>query len=192
MTSVSRKFKVVLLGASSAGKTSIVIRFCKGTFLHGQEPTIGAAFISREVATRDGLVALHVWDTAGQERYRSLVPKYTQGAAAIVIVYDVSDHKSFKAAQDLYDETHVNHPSGVAWFLVANKVDLPGAVPPDTARAFASEAGITFLETSAESGEGIQDLFMRIAEGIPKLPLAPGETVELQGQAGPAQENGCC
>jgi Ras-related protein Rab-5C len=191
MTSLSRKFKVVLLGASAAGKTSIVIRFCKGTFSQGQEPTIGAAFISRDITTRDGIVSLHVWDTAGQERYRSLVPKYSQGAAAIIIVYDATDPDSFAAAQACYAETHENLPSGVVWFLVANKCDLPPTVDPVTARDFANEKDLIFVETSAMTGQGVSDLFLEVAQAIPKLPAA-GDTLDLRQPAGPPKPDGCC
>ncbi|RWW62207.1 hypothetical protein BHE74_00030669 [Ensete ventricosum] len=73
-----------------AGKSSLVLRFVKGQFLEFQESTIGAAFFSQTLAVSDATVKLEIWDTAGQERYHSLAPMYYRGAAASIIVYDIS------------------------------------------------------------------------------------------------------
>jgi small GTP-binding protein len=167
---LSKKFKVVMMGASSVGKTSIVIRFGQGTFSPDQEPTIGAAFISRDVQTDRGNISLHIWDTAGQERYRALVPNYSQGSSAIVIVYDCQSPESFDAAKEWLAQAKGNHPDGVVWFLVANKVDLESAVTVDEARAFADREELCFVETSAKTGQGVHELFVEIAKRIPTLP----------------------
>jgi small GTP-binding protein len=167
---IGKRFKVVLMGSSSVGKTSIVIRFSKGVFSFGQESTIGAAFVSRDIHTDRGLVALHIWDTAGQERYRSLIPRYSQGAAAIVVVYDVSDAESFVAAQQWVVECRENHASDVIWFLVGNKADLPPAIDRAKAIEYATTEGLSFIETSAKTGHNIDRLFLEIAKRVPTFP----------------------
>jgi Ras-related protein Rab-5C len=83
--------KLVLLGDMGAGKSSLVLRFVRGQFLEYQESTIGAAFFSQTVAVNDATVKFEIWDTAGQERYHSLAPMYYRGAAAAVIVYDITN-----------------------------------------------------------------------------------------------------
>jgi small GTP-binding protein len=193
MTVRQKKFKVVLMGASSVGKTSLVIRFSRNVFISGQESTIGAAFISREVETPKGTVALHVWDTAGQERYRALVPRYSQGAAAIIIVFDLSDSESLKAAKDWYLETKVNHPSGVAWFLVGNKCDLESVADVEEAREFAAGEGLCYMETSAKTGQNVNELFVQIAKMVPTFP-GGGEhdPVELEKAKNEPADGGCC
>ena len=85
------KQKVVFLGDSSVGKTSIIARYMSGNFNNGYEATIGTDFSTKSVTTSAGKsVQLQIWDTAGQERYRSLIPSYIRDSAAAVIVYDIS------------------------------------------------------------------------------------------------------
>ena len=189
----SRKYKVVLIGSSSVGKTSIVIRFSKNVFTGGQESTIGAAFISRDIQTEQGSVSLHVWDTAGQERYRSLVPKYSQGASAIIIVYDVTDQESFIQAQDWYDQAVQNHPGRVVWFLVANKCDLPAQVDAEKAKEYAESKNMQYIETSAKTGQNIQELFVQIANLVPKLPSDTStQGLDLNTQPSKEEKKKCC
>lgn len=86
------KFKIVLLGLSGVGKTSIMNRFVNGTFYDYIDTTIGALFFNIKQYVHDGkLIDMQIWDTAGQERYRSLIPMYARSADVILIVYDVSD-----------------------------------------------------------------------------------------------------
>ena len=84
------QFKLVLLGDSAVGKSSLVLRFVRGQFFEYQESTIGAAFLTQTVALNDTTVKFEIWDTAGQERYHSLAPMYYRGAAAAIVVYDIT------------------------------------------------------------------------------------------------------
>merc|ERR1712113_628789 len=93
------QFKLVLLGESAVGKSSLVLRFVKGQFHKFQESTIGAAFLTQTVLLDDTTVKFEIWDTAGQERYHSLAPMYYRGAQAAVVVYDVTSNDSFERAQ---------------------------------------------------------------------------------------------
>ncbi|KAJ1894844.1 GTP-binding protein of the rab/ypt, partial [Kickxella alabastrina] len=93
-------FKVVLLGESAVGKSSLVTRFARNHFDQYKESTIGAAFLTKEVTLDDNITAnLHIWDTAGQERYKSLAPMYYRNAAAAVVVYDITQRESFGKAK---------------------------------------------------------------------------------------------
>jgi small GTP-binding protein len=193
MTAKQKKFKVVLMGASSVGKTSLVIRFSRNVFTSAQESTIGAAFISREVDTGRGTVALHVWDTAGQERYRALVPRYSQGAVAIIIVFDLTDNNSLDAAKDWFSETRENHSAAVIWFLVGNKCDLPIVADVEKAREFATTNGLTYVETSAKTGQNVNELFVHVAKMIPQFPDSGNENgVEIERAGNEPKESACC
>jgi len=93
------QFKLVLLGESAVGKSSLVLRFVRGQFFDYQESTIGAAFLTQTVALSDSTVKFEIWDTAGQERYHSLAPMYYRGAAAAIVVYDITSPDSFARAK---------------------------------------------------------------------------------------------
>merc|ERR1712137_20550 len=95
------QFKLVLLGESAVGKSSLVLRFVKGQFLDFQESTIGAAFLTQTVCLNDTTVKFEIWDTAGQERYHSLAPMYYRGAQAAIVVYDITNADSFDRAKKL-------------------------------------------------------------------------------------------
>ncbi|CAN1327695.1 Ras-related protein RABF2a [Linum perenne] len=96
--------KLVLLGDPGAGKSSLVLRFVKNQFVEFQESTIGAAFFSQTLAVTDVTVKFEIWDTAGQERYHSLAPMYYRGAAAAIIVYDITNPASFDRAKKWVQE----------------------------------------------------------------------------------------
>lgn len=91
--------KLVLLGDMGTGKTSLVLRFVKGQFFEFQESTIGAAFFTQVLSLNEATIKFDIWDTAGQERYHSLAPMYYRGAAAAVVVYDITSMDSFVRAK---------------------------------------------------------------------------------------------
>ncbi|TNN35043.1 Ras-related protein Rab-5A [Liparis tanakae] len=94
------QFKLVLLGESAVGKSSLVLRFVKGQFHEFQESTIGAAFLTQTVCLDDTTVKFEIWDTAGQERYHSLAPMYYRGAQAAIVVYDITNEDAQSYADD--------------------------------------------------------------------------------------------
>jgi len=98
------QFKLVLLGESAVGKSSLVLRFVKGQFHEFQESTIGAAFLTQTVCLDDTTVKFEIWDTAGQERYHSLAPMYYRGAQAAIVVYDITNADTFERAKQWVKE----------------------------------------------------------------------------------------
>ncbi|KAM7524667.1 hypothetical protein LguiA_014569 [Lonicera macranthoides] len=116
--------KLVLLGDVGAGKSSLVLRFVKGQFVEFQESTIGAAFFSQTLAVNDATVKFEIWDTAGQERYHSLAPMYYRGAAAAVIVYDITNQTSFDRAKKWVQELQAQGNTNMVMALAGNKADL--------------------------------------------------------------------
>ncbi|XP_029121696.2 ras-related protein RHN1 isoform X1 [Elaeis guineensis] len=116
--------KLVLLGDMGTGKTSIALRFVKGQFFDCQESTIGAAFFSQILSLNEATVKFDIWDTAGQERYHSLAPMYYRGAAAAVVVYDISSTDSFNRAKKWVQELQRQGNPHLVMALVANKADL--------------------------------------------------------------------
>ncbi|CAN1327697.1 Ras-related protein RABF2a, partial [Linum perenne] len=114
----------VLLGDPGAGKSSLVLRFVKNQFVEFQESTIGAAFFSQTLAVTDVTVKFEIWDTAGQERYHSLAPMYYRGAAAAIIVYDITNPASFDRAKKWVQELQAQGNPNMVMALAGNKADL--------------------------------------------------------------------
>jgi len=198
------QFKLVLLGESAVGKSSLVLRFVKGQFLDYQESTIGAAFLTQTVCLNDTTVKFEIWDTAGQERYHSLAPMYYRGAQAAIVVYDITSYDSFDRAKKWVKELQRQGNPNIVIALAGNKVDLASkrAVEIEEAQPYAEENGILFMETSAKTAANVNELFVAIAKKLPKNQTRPPSTRGLvqptadtpSGQGKPAakQQGGCC
>ncbi|KAG1659057.1 hypothetical protein FOA52_001295 [Chlamydomonas sp. UWO 241] len=161
--------KLVLLGEMGSGKSSLVIRYVKGQFFESQASTVGAAFLTKTLTEHN--VKFEIWDTAGQERYHSLAPMYYRGAAAAIVVYDITSADSFMRAQGWVRELQRqgNNPTMIV-ALAGNKSDLEAsrAVSQEEAGTYASENGLYFIETSAKTAARVSDLFTSIAALFPK------------------------
>lgn len=166
----AKSAKLVLLGESGVGKSSIALRFARNEFFSNQETTIGATFLTRTVRLPTaGSAALkyEIWDTAGQERYRSLAPIYYRGACGALVVYDVTHKESFKRAQNWIRELRTNADPSLTIFLVGNKLDMEPSlrqVTTEEGEALAATEEVAgFYEASAKEGTNIEQIFMDLA-----------------------------
>ncbi|KZO94111.1 GTP-binding protein RAB5 [Calocera viscosa TUFC12733] len=204
------QFKLVLLGESAVGKSSLVLRFVKDQFDDYRESTIGAAFLTQTVSLEDGTsVKFEIWDTAGQERYKSLAPMYYRSAACAICVYDITQSASLEKAKSWIRELQRQADPSIVIALCGNKADLAARrqVSQEEAQKFAEEEGLMWCETSAKTGEGVNDIFDRIAHKLPQVappqaqrgaaaakgPGGAGKSVDLnkQGGAGATGPEGC-
>lgn len=190
--------KLVLLGEMGSGKSSLVLRFVKGEFFDYQESTIGAAFLTKPLPEHN--VKFEIWDTAGQERYHSLAPMYYRGAAAAIIVYDVTSADSFTRAKAWVKELQRTGNANMIMALAGNKIDLVKnpvnrQVTTEEAQAYANEHDLYFLETSAKEATNVDELFQEIAKRLPKADVInrPSNSLPLE-QAPPSRpaDGKCC
>ena len=161
-TTTSRKkvlLKLIILGDSGVGKTSLMNQYCNKRFSNQYKATIGADFLTKEVMIDDKLVTLQIWDTAGQERFQSLGVAFYRGADACVLVYDITSEKSFEQLNSWRDEflTQANprDPDNFSFVVVGNKVDKEPErrVPKTKATQWCKSKGpkpIPHFETSAK------------------------------------------
>merc|ERR1719443_1986714 len=118
----------------------------------------------------DCTVKFEIWDTAGQERYHSLAPMYYRGAAAAIVVFDITSRASFNRANTWVKELQRQGNPNIVIALAGNKADLGSKrmVEPEEAESYASDNGIFFMETSAKTATNVNELFVAIARKLPK------------------------
>jgi Ras-related protein Rab-5C len=160
-----KSYKIVLLGDTGVGKSSIASQYTKGDFNHYQEPTIGAAFMCKqcEIQFEGTRVSckFEIWDTAGQERYKSLAPMYYRGAQIALVVYDITSEDSLKGAKFWLEELENKGPEDIYKILVGNKMDLEEdrKVSHDAIFEIASKFNCMHRYVSAKDSKRVSNLF---------------------------------
>ncbi|ORC92648.1 putative ras-related GTP-binding protein [Trypanosoma theileri] len=176
MSTVSRTtaIKIVLCGPSNAGKTSITKRFITDSFDEFQDTTVGSAFFSKQLYSKEHNtnVRVEVWDTAGQEKYRAMAPMYFRHAAGALLVFDETSLDSFKELETVWLPELLPHMNNNTEFIVVcgNKCD---AVVSDDQRESVRQAeevcrmkGMTFFDTSAKKGQNVHEAFQGLVDRI--------------------------
>lgn len=163
--------KVIILGDSGVGKTSLMQQFVNGKFSHQYKATIGADFLTKELTIDDKSVTMQLWDTAGQERFQSLGIAFYRGADCCVLVYDVTNQKSFENISLWKDEfliqANVKNPENFPFVIIGNKVDVDDSkkvISTKKAQQFANNLGnLPLFQTSAKEAVNIDQAFDVIA-----------------------------
>jgi small GTP-binding protein len=160
--------RIIFIGDSGVGKTSIIHRIRTGAFLELFAPTVGTGVTQFSVKTDIGHKMFQLWDTAGQEVYRKIIPIYFKGADVAVIAFAFSDRASFANLDGWLEELHANTDPDTATLIVGNKADLDRDVGEADARKWASERHFPVLFVSAKTGEGIEELKGEIVDQYTK------------------------
>ena len=165
-----RILKLLMLGDSLVGKTSLVRRVCDGVFQASEAiPTYGMDFRTK-IVTRNGLrLRLQIWDTAGQERFQTITPQYYRDAMGIVLAYDITNERSFKNVSRWIKDISANTERGkIEMILVGTKVDLTDSrqVSLEESKALADSLSIAHFEVSSLTGERVREAFAHIADLI--------------------------
>ena len=160
--------KVLTLGDTMVGKSSIVVRFADNKFDDNIFSTIGIDFKTKYIKIGDSSVKVLIWDTAGQEKFQNIARQYYKGANGVLLIYNICDRKSFERINFWLKELKENNRIDELFIcLVGNKIDLEDKRIISTAEGetFAKDNNIHFFEVSAKTGKGISELFNKVIKG---------------------------
>ena len=161
-------FKIILIGDSGVGKTNILSKFIKNEFEERLKPTVGVEFGSKNFTIDGYLVKAQIWDTAGEERYRSITSAYYKGAKGCLLVYSITDRRSFDNIDKWIEQLKGNSDEDLCIILVGNKIDIEDFVDVKTEEGMekAKSLNIPFMETSALNNQNIDKVFQKLIEEV--------------------------
>jgi len=163
------QYKILMLGDSGSGKTSILIRYTNDIFTPTFITTIGIDFKIKIIKIEDKILKLQIWDTAGQERFRSITESYYRGACAIVLLYDVTNRQTFLNIKNWMESISKNVSSKTKVVLVGNKIDVDKSlitVSTEEGKELSKQYKIPFFECSARKDINIKEIFETIARQL--------------------------
>lgn len=196
--------KVIILGDSGVGKTSLMNQYVHKRFSNQYKATIGADFLTKEVMIDDKLVTLQIWDTAGQERFQSLGVAFYRGADSCVLVHDITEAKSFDSLESWMDEflAHAapRNADNFPFVVLGNKADMDNRRQVSTSKAkawCASKGDIPFFETSAKEAMNVEQAFQTIAKNAlsqeaANKPIFIPDAIDLKQDSSEKSSGGCC
>lgn len=190
--------KLLLVGDSGVGKSCLLLRFVEDKFNPSFITTIGIDFKIRTIESKGKKIKLQVWDTAGQERFRTITTAYYRGAMGIVLIYDVTDARTFENVENWFQTVtqHANEDAQI--FLVGNKSDDEEnrQVSREQGQQLASKLSIPFLEASAKTNENVESIFYELAgiiqEKHVEVESAQGSSGIDVSNSGNNMKNNCC
>ena len=161
-------FKLLIIGDSGVGKTCLLLRFADDTFSESYISTLGVDFKIRTITIDDMKIKLQIWDSAGQERFRTITSSFYRGAHGIIVVYDITDQKSFANIKKWLREIDASAGASVQKLLVGNKSELVNerTISTEVGKSLAGSLNIRFVETSAKSSTNVEEVFLLMANDV--------------------------
>jgi len=192
-------FKLLLIGDSGVGKTCVLFRFSDDSFHSSFISTIGIDFKIKTIEVDGKKIKLQIWDTAGQERFHTITTSYYRGATGIMLVYDVTQARSFENINKWLRNIDDHASNDVVKMLIGNKCDMEDkrCIARARGEALAREHGIPFFETSAKTNTNVEKAFFEITRAILKKTPNPSSngnsSVSIGDSTGskPANSNNC-
>ena len=189
-------FKVLLLGDTDVGKSSLILRYTEETFNSKLVNSIGVDFKMKKKEIDGKIIKVQIWDTAGHERFRSITYSYYRGANAIIIVFDITDKKSFLSITEWLKQIEKHAKENVFKFLVGNKSDLAEErkVTFEEAKEYADEHELPYIETSAKEGININELFESSIKSFlsSNKYIGGDKNIKLNNQSTTSEKSDCC
>ena len=177
------KVKLMIIGETKTGKTSLISRYCKNEFTDSPYlSTIGIDFQIKNLTMNSKKIRLQIWDTAGEERFRNIAKNYYQSSDGFIIVYDISSSESFQTLNYWIEEIKSNSPELSKLILVGNKCDIEDKrqVKKEDGKEYAKKQKIKFYEVSAKEGTNINTAFDTLVKDILST-YSPSELMKKRG-----------
>ncbi|XP_033997891.1 ras and EF-hand domain-containing protein homolog [Trematomus bernacchii] len=190
-----RLFKIVLVGNSSVGKTSLLQRFCDDSFHPGTSATVGIDYSVKTIIVDNSQVALQLWDTAGQERYRSITKQFFRKADGVVVMYDITAVQSFTAVRQWLTNVKEGAGEDIPIMLLANKTDkeIERQVQKGVGERLAKDGQMAFYECSAFTGRNVAESMIHLARILKEQEDREKEkTVQLVDGGPSEKKRSCC
>ena len=197
--------RVIIVGDTGVGKTSLLVRFHENNFSLAQKTTIGVDYKAKEINIEGEIVKLQIWDTAGQERFRSMTAAFYNRAQGVIVAFDVTNPESFLSLGTWINDVKRDAPTGCFIVLCANKTELPVTswkVSREEFTKFSEDNNLIIFETSAATGQNVNEMFMELgkevvrkirAELSKQSNVAEDDSVKLaEGGSGNSASAGCC
>ena len=185
---MEKRVKFIIIGDKTVGKSCIINQFIEKQFINEYIATIGADKIMKEIEIEGKILNLEIWDTVGQEQYRTVNKIFIKNAQIALIVYDITNRKSFENLNNWYNLIfEINKDSNVIVGVTANKTDLyeNQVVDSEEGKNFADEKKISFFETSAKDYESIENVFIQLSKFyINKVQKIVEEEIERRNSMG--------
>ncbi|XP_076653102.1 ras-related protein Rab-18-B isoform X2 [Halictus rubicundus] len=164
--------KLLIIGESNVGKSSIILRFTEGEFYDNMQSTVGMDYKTKQITIDGNTVKLAIWDTAGQERFRTLTPSYYRDGQGAILVYDVTDRLTFLKLETWLNElTTYCNKTDIVKMVVGNKIDLPNReVSTEEGIQFARRHQTLYIESSAKTSDGVKCSFEELVQKIIQTP----------------------
>ena len=186
-------YKVLLLGDSAVGKSSLLYRYIENTYVENFLPTIGIDYKFKDVEIDGKTVSAQIWDTAGQDRFRAITSSYYNGAHGLCLIYDVSDRQSFNNIKGWVTTIREKCKKDIPIMLIGNKIDVEEkSVNTAEGRMVAEDFGLMFKETSAKENICVKEAFYDLICKIHERDMEITKKLTLEENKGKWVSSWCC
>ncbi len=198
-----KNVQLLVIGDSSVGKTSLITRYTNGIFKEEYLATVGLDYYSKTEEIDNQKIQIKLWDTAGQERYKALTQNYFRSAEGVLLAFDVTNEESFKNLKEWISSIKVNMESKnifLPLIIIGNKIDKDDReIEKEEAEKFASENNYKYFETSAKTGEGVDEAIRELVKLVLNQNQVDEQKIEARKSVAikenkPSEEKkkGCC
>ena len=165
-------YKILILGDATVGKTSILLRYIDNKFEIDSLSTLGVDVKYKYVTLNNKKIRMNIWDTAGQDRFKTIAKNYFKGANAVIFVFDVNHKNTIEKIKFWINSVKDNSSNDIIEVIVGNKIDIEGKreVTKEQMKSLGQDVNIETFETSAKTGEGINEVFNYLVTNLIKNP----------------------